>query len=376
MKNLIILGCMLAVMAGGVSMKHLQLTKAPKESEFPEIAWNGEKVAVAWMDGRDGNQEIYVNMADVASGSKGQVKRITDSANWDDRPDLTWTGAEFGLTYIHERKTNFDLIFQRLNENGSPAGGPQKIVANASLGKYSAIAWTGAGYGIIYSKFSGGSDTSQIVFQYVDRKGRNQGEPVSLTSGSGVKVPAEIIRSGTDFVVVYFNETEKNVYFMKIDPFGNPKGENLQLNLADTECGMPAAANKAGKTLVSWPQKTESGEQVMVALVTPEGKKLRPPEPVTEPGAERPSVEVAEGADGFGLAYIEMQDGKRALFFMALDDDAKQALEPVRMAQPREVKVFCNKLSMVSTGDGYVVAWVDKGAGVNTEVILSKAVLE
>ncbi len=376
MKNILIMACALLIAAGGMSMKHLQLTKAPKESEFPEIAWNGEQVAVAWMDGRDGNQEIYVNTAEVDAGKKGDEVRITNSKNWDDRPNLTWTGAEFGLTYVHEHKTKFDLLFRTLDKNGKPALGPRKIVKNAWLGKDTDIAWTGAGYGIIYSSFQGGSKTSQITFQYVDRKGNTQGNPVSLTSGPGVKVPADILRAGTDFVVVYLDAAEKNVYFLKIDPFGNPKGEKLQLNLPDTECGMPAAATKNGKTLVSWPQNTAEGQQVMAAMVLPTGEKLKPPEPVTDPGAKRPSVEVAAGGEGFGLAYIENKEGKRTLFFICIDDKLNKTSELVRMAKPRQVQMLCNKLSMCSTDKGYVIAWVDKGRKINTEVILSSAVPE
>ncbi|MFO8057469.1 MAG: hypothetical protein R6V10_09250 [bacterium] len=376
MKNLLALAGVLVIMAGGVSMQHLRLTEAPKESEFPEICWNGERVAVAWMDGRDGNQEIYLNTADMDTKSKGEETRLTESANWDDRPNLTWTGKEFGLTYIHERKTKFDLIFHTLDKEGKPSRGPVKIVKNGWLGKDTDIAWTGAGYGIIYSKFQGSTETSQIVFQYVDRKGRKQGDPVTLTSNSNLKVPADILRAGTDFVVVYLDETEKNVYFMKIDPFGNPKGEKVQLNLPDTDCKMPSAATKEEKTLVSWPQQTAKGQQVMVSLVLPTGKRTKPPEPVTEPGAERPSVEVAEGKGGFGLTYIENQDKKRTLFFVSLDAKANKTTEPTRLAKPRKIQVLCNKLSMTSTGDGYVIAWVDKGARMNTEVILSKAVME
>lgn len=361
----------LLAVAGAPSVTHMQLSRGDRESEFPSLAWNGSSLGAAWMDGRDGNLEIYFRAAAMDTRSGGPEVRVTHSADWDDHPRIVWTGSEFGLTWVHERKTKFDLMFATLNESGGVIKKPRNVVAQSWLGKDTALCWTGAGFGVVASQYQG-SDTAQLVFRYVDSSGVTQGSPVTLTQGPGVKIPAELLRCGTDFGLLYLDSMYDSVHCLRVDPFGQPRGASVRLNLQDTRCGFPAASVGSASILATWPQKMETGSQVMVVPLSVAGEPQGVPFPVTQPGPERPEVALAPGPQGFGIAWIEITNEGRMLFFRRLDDAGQPVAEPLRLSKPRPVKIMSNRLTMSVDHAGFVIAWVDVAPPMNTEVILSR----
>jgi len=365
----------LSLLAAVSSVRHMQLSMAERESEFPVIAYNGQRVAVAWMDGRDGNLEIYANTADLNTRTKGAEHRLTNSANWDNRPDLSWTGSEFGITYIHERRTKFDLYFNTLDSTGKPKGNARRLVSQAPLGKDSVLCWSGAGFGIVASRFAG-QDTSDLEFRFVDRSGRIQGSVEKLTSGPGVKVPAKLLRAGNNFGVIYHDSYDRSVKSLNVDPFGRPRGAPSALNLPGTACGFPDADLGEVGMLVAWPQDAGNGQQVMVRLLTKEGDPASDPFPVTEPGVERKAVAVAAGHGGYGVAWIEVTEEGRTLHFIKIDRNGQKEGESVRLSAPRPVRVMSDRMDMTADGQGFVIAWVDVAPPINTEIILSRVSFE
>ena len=367
----LVLTLLAAAVMAGPAIDHLQLTTEDRESEFPTIVFNGNDMGVAWMDGRDGNQEIYFRTANLDNKSRGPERRITSTANWDDRPRLCWTGSEFGLSWIYESRSKFNLMFATLDYSGSLKKGPTKLVNQAHLGKDTAICWTGSGYGVISSQYAGGQ-VADLVYRFIDANGRVQGDAVTITGGPGVKVPAALLKSGTDFFVVYLNSDTGNVRILSIDPFGRPRGEARQLNVAGSECKEPVAVVGKKSMMVAWSQLTSEGTQVIVAPLDSLGNQSRAPFPLTTPGNARPTVALATGRDGFGTAWIELSDEGRMLFFQELNKQGVQVGDPVRLSKPRPVRVMSNELDMAADSSGYVIAWVDVAPPMNSEVILSR----
>ncbi len=371
MKKTAIIIIALFIIGGTPDLHHLQVTSADRESEFPCLAWTGTEFGVAWMDGREGNQEIYFRSAEVGTKGLGPETRLTHSGTWDVHPNLCWTGSEFGLSWIHETNYGFDLFFMKISAAGAPAGKTSTIIKKGSLGKDTAIMSTGNGFGVITTEF-GGESQGNLTFRYLDAEGNSQGPPARLTMGAGTKVVGSLIKAGSDFGVFYLNASDDSVWFLAIDALGNPKGSPSRLSLEGVSAGVPAAAFNGKSYAAVWPQKIENGQQVMAASVGTRGEVLRDPAPLTTPGADRPSVAAAAGPNGFGAAWIEVNAAGRTLYFRSMDGTAKANAPVTRVSQPRPSAIIDNEISMSADGTGYVIGWSDVAREGNTEIILSR----
>jgi hypothetical protein len=372
MKRAMLVILMMFLVAQAPEVKHLQVTLAERESDFPNLAWNGSRLGAAWMDGREGNFEIYFRMVDMNTKTMGPESRLTNSVTWDDHPRLCWTGSEFGLTWIHEKKTKFNLMFRKLDAQGNPMGQVRTVVNQAMMGKETAICWSGAGYGIAATEFKGGAGQGEIVFRYLDENGSPLGAPETIAGGPGIKIPAQMLRTSSDFMLFYHDTSYDTAHFLRLDPFGRPRGAPIQLNQPGTRAGLPAAAFNGSLFLAVWPETNEAGRDIMVTLISPTGEVLGTPYPVTTPDVDRPSVALAAGPKGFGMAWIEITEEGRTLFFRALDNTGKPLDKPFRLSKPRPVKIMTNRVSIEADNAGYVIAWVDVSPPMNTEVILSR----
>ncbi|HUT52438.1 MAG TPA: hypothetical protein VM658_03505 [bacterium] len=362
---------MAALLAAAPDIRHLQLTTANGESEFPSLAWTGSQLGVAWMDGRDGNQEIYFRAADMNAQGSGPESRITNSETWDDRPSLCWTGADFAAAWIHENKSTFNLYFQKLDPTGRPRGKQTAIVREAMLGKDAILAWSGAGYGLVSTEYREGPAQGSLVFRFLDDAGKVAGSPETVV-GAGNNIPGAMLRAGSDFIVFYQDDNQHAVYSVVLDPFGKPRNPPQLLSTPGAICGLPAAAFNGKVFVAAWPRETGTAKDIMAVIMSPDGKKIGTPYLVTTPDQDRPAVAAAAGPNGFGLAWIGISEEGRSLYFRALDPMGKPLEEPVRLSKPRPAKVFSNRMSMEADNAGYVIAWVDLAPPFNTEIILTR----
>lgn len=369
-KVAMILGMILV--AAQVTAPTLRVTTADLESESPTVAWSGSRAAVAWMDGRDGNMEIYFRMADPIAGTLGPEQRLTTAWTFDDNPRLCWTGSEFALSFIHEGKLKFDLMFMRFSPEGRPLGPALALVRQELMGRDTAVAWTGAGFGLLATEFLTGPAQGDLTFRFLDPAGKPQGAAATLVSGPGIKMPSALIRVGSDFAAFYLDAVSLNVYLLRIDPLGNRKDQPFQLNLPGTQADFPAAASNGKVMVAAWPQKAQTGRHVMVQVLSPDGKRLADPIPVTAPGPDRPALALAAGPDGFGLAYIELTASTKTLYFVKLDAGGKVIGEPAALSPPRASMIMSQRLAMTADAKGYLIAWPDLQGPTNSEILLTR----
>jgi len=76
------------------------ITPDPASSQAPSLAWAGSEFGVSWIDGRDGNDEVYFARFAYDSDGDGLIDEeenslyLTDPADWDTDGDLISDGEE------------------------------------------------------------------------------------------------------------------------------------------------------------------------------------------------------------------------------------------------------------------------------------------
>jgi hypothetical protein len=370
MKKIVLVLALLALLAASPAVRHMKITDADMESEFPSLAPAGKTLGVAWMDGRDGNQEVYFRTVDLDANQAGPEARLTDSADWDDNPDLAWTGSEFGISYVHEARSVFRLLFQRLAPDGRPLGPAKTVVTNLQLAKETRVLPTGNGYGLIYTRLSGGD--GDLFYQYLDPDGAPQGEPAALTSGPGRKIAGTFLRADSDLALFFLDSARDAAYLLRLDALGKPKAPPLMLGDPAAKAGLPAAAFNGKFFLAVWPQTSAAATEVMAALIDQTGALQGQPYALSAGAAQRPGVAVAAASSGFGAAWFELTEAGRNIKFRRLDPEGKPIEGPWDLYSPRPVKIVGNAITMTADPTGFIVARSEITPPVNTEIVLTK----
>jgi hypothetical protein len=98
-----------------------RLTNDTSGSYFPSLAVSGPVVHVVWMDGRDGNWEIYYKRSTNAGISWGADTRLTNITGTSTYPSIAVYGTVVHVVWSDYRDGNYEIYYKR-NPTGNPIG--------------------------------------------------------------------------------------------------------------------------------------------------------------------------------------------------------------------------------------------------------------
>jgi hypothetical protein len=365
-----ITGAVVGVSALALEIINVRATSAPHESEYPSIAWKGDVLGLAWMDGRDGNQEIYFRLVDMDQKRVGPAQRITSSNNWDYRPQLVWNGSGFGLLYVHERRVKRDLYFARLNVKGGVETGPVRLVNQHMIEKDTRLAWTGSGYGLVYADYRPGN--LEIFYMALNENGGKAGPDVKLTHAQGERFPSGMVFKEGEFALSFLDSREgtRQVYFMLFDVNGNVKAEKLISRLS-SDCTPPSLAAGPGGWGIAWCQQEGSSQQVFFTILDEKGMSSVEPRRITEDSSLKSWAEVATLGESYGIAYYAGDRLFRKLYFCAVDINGNIIQEARPLTASRKAEAACPVIRLMPADVNLAIAWVDLGENLNSEICLT-----
>lgn len=91
----------------------IRLTSDPHGSTWPSIAVSGSRVHVAWVDDRDGNEEIYYRRSNDGGLTWEPETRLTEDAGESDRPSIAVSGSRVHVAWHDDRSGNRDVYYKR-----------------------------------------------------------------------------------------------------------------------------------------------------------------------------------------------------------------------------------------------------------------------
>jgi len=71
------------------------MTNAPRSSFGSYLAWNGDRLELAWCDNRTGRFEVYVRSFDASGKPLGQERRVSDLSSAGSIPSIQPDGTGF-----------------------------------------------------------------------------------------------------------------------------------------------------------------------------------------------------------------------------------------------------------------------------------------
>lgn len=131
-------------------------------SLYPDLQVNGEgQAALTWFDEKDGNREVYLEVAPLDALGQTQPTRITHTRGDSIGAYLAWNGSTLGLAWSDEHSGQRD-IYARLFDRSGHSAGPAKRVSSSSAGRASvpAIRSAGSGFMIAWNDYVAAGDSA------------------------------------------------------------------------------------------------------------------------------------------------------------------------------------------------------------------------
>jgi hypothetical protein len=111
-------------------------------SRYPDIGLAGARAAITWFDERDGNREVYLAAAaaaDLPRAVEQRARRITSSQGASIGAYLAWNGDRIGLAWSDDSGGNYEVYFQPFDGDGMALAAARRITETAPSSMIPAI---------------------------------------------------------------------------------------------------------------------------------------------------------------------------------------------------------------------------------------------
>ena len=142
-------------------------------SKYPDLALTPEGAALTWIDARDGNEEVYLfvgSLIDLSDDVGVRARRVTESKGESIGAYVAWNGDRVGLAWSDNSAGQHEVYFQSFGSSGNAISDPDRLTRNRSDSLIPAIQPVGDGFMLTWNEFlpdsreTYGSDTrSEIV---------------------------------------------------------------------------------------------------------------------------------------------------------------------------------------------------------------------
>lgn len=147
-------------------------------SKYPDLAVSGRRFALTWYDERDGNHEVYLRAGVVADleAAPGELergaRRVTTTKGSSIGAYVAWNGDRIGLAWSDDTAGQHEIYFQPFDAIGNPLAEARRITDNASSSLIPAIVPWRDGFALAWNEYVPGAPgrhagTSEIAVAVV-----------------------------------------------------------------------------------------------------------------------------------------------------------------------------------------------------------------
>lgn len=124
-------------------------------SKYPDLALAGQRAALTWFDERDGNREVYLfagTIAELDASLEQRARRITHTPGESIGAYVAWNRERIGLAWTDEIDGVHDLHFQSFDADGTALSGIQRITRTPARSSIPAIRPWRSGFAVAWNE--------------------------------------------------------------------------------------------------------------------------------------------------------------------------------------------------------------------------------
>lgn len=140
-------------------------------SKYPDIAFaSDDRVALTWLDMRDGNEEVYLwsASADDMKDVDKRGRRVTDTAGESIGAYVAWNRNRIGLAWCDNTSGQQEIFFEPFDPAGRPLSPPRRITETPTESLIPAIRASQNGFVLAWNEFTPGPEGAH------DSRGRSE----------------------------------------------------------------------------------------------------------------------------------------------------------------------------------------------------------
>jgi hypothetical protein len=279
------------------------------------VAWNGEHWGVVWSEVIDDEPAVYFARVDADGRRPRPPLRVSERRTHASAPAVCWNRTAWSVFFTGGIREVGDLYQARVTSRGSAVGRPWRMTRGERLDLDPAVATSGTATGLVWVA----RDVDQrwsVWGEVLDRWDRPAAPPALMRNSSLALGPVDLHWTGQEWAAAYVTAGREvfGVELARLDRVGFPHGSVQRMT--DARLGDVSSERRFA---LAW-----NGQR-------------------------------------YGLAWTELRDGQRQLFFRWVSARGNALTEPRRLGDPRDVAAAP---AMAATGDGaLVLAWETERAG-------------
>jgi hypothetical protein len=200
-----------------------RLTNNSAESSFPSVTVSGSVVHVVWFDYRDGNDEIYYKRSTDAGISWGADTRLTNYSYDSEHPSVAVSGSVVYVVWIDGRDGNAEIYYKRSTDAGVSWGTDTRLTNNSAYSHHPSVTVSSSVVHIVWQDTRDGND--EIYYKRSSDAGINWGADTRLTTNTSYSWYPSVAVSSSVVNVVWMDGRDGNLeIYYKRDPSGNTIG--------------------------------------------------------------------------------------------------------------------------------------------------------
>lgn len=203
-------------------------------ARFPSAIWADGEVVVVWQEGR-GTKNVIGFSKFTEEGDRIDSGSVISPDDGDsskpEKPDIAWTGSEFGVVWTKDYKVYFTIV----STGGSP-GSADIVHGTEAICSDPRIVADAGGYAIAWTEYMGGGNTEIFFTRYLFN-GTKLIPPVRVTTCTGASNNPDIRAFGNNEYAICWedgrNNGQYNIYSVILDSSGLKK--DFEINISSTE---------------------------------------------------------------------------------------------------------------------------------------------
>jgi hypothetical protein len=200
-----------------------RLTTNSALSQKASVSAYGSVVHVAWLDNRDGNDEIYYKRSTDAGFSWGADIRLTNNSYASYPPSISASGSNVHVVWHDTRDGNTEIYYKRSTNGGLNWGADTRLTNNSAVSGFPSVKSFGSAVHVVWYDSRDGN--TEIYYKRSTNDGVNWGADTRLTNNSDASAYPSVSLSLSTVHVVWqdFRNGNYEIYY-KRNPTGNPVG--------------------------------------------------------------------------------------------------------------------------------------------------------
>lgn len=125
------------------------------DSTYPDIALNGDLVALTWSDAKDGNSEIYLavgTMGELATDLARHTRRVTRTPGASIGAYLAWNGPRLLLAWCDDTPGQLEVFRQAFDTRGEPVTPIEQVTRTSTESQIPSVRAAGSGFALAWTE--------------------------------------------------------------------------------------------------------------------------------------------------------------------------------------------------------------------------------